>query len=1028
MYDPKEVERRVWKFWKDEKVYERVKKKNEKGGKYYFCDGPPYATGQIHPGTAWNKCIKDAMCRYRRARGFHVRAQPGFDTHGLPIEVKVEQELKLKSKKDIEKMGVPEFIKRCKEFAMQYIGVMGEQFQRLGVWMDWERPYITYRDAYIESSWGTLKKAHEKELLERGEYVLPFCPRCETSVANYELEYDDRDDPSIYVKFKIAPERGKNDNEYLVIWTTTPWTLVANMGVMVHPDYQYVKVKVDDEFWIVAKERLDAVMKAAGDKHAVVVDEFSGRKLENVGYEQPLREKVPRHKDRKPVVMSAEFVTLEDGTGLVHTAPGHGPQDFIVGKRYGIEAFCPVDRTGHYTGEAGAYKGIYVKDADKIIMKDLKDWGTLIRADTIRHRYPHCWRCKTPLIFITTDQWFIMITRLKDRMFEEIDKTKWQPDFARTWFRDFVSSAPDWCISRQRYWGIPLPIWVCEREKCGSMKVVGSREELGAKGKTIPELHIPYVDTVTFECKCGGTMRRVPDVLDVWFDSGNAIWASLEKGEENWYPCDFIVEGKDQIRGWFYSLLGSGLVLNDEIPYKNLLMHGHFVDEKGEKMSKSLGNFVPLEEIVDKYGADAFRLWSLSSTIWDDLKFNWDDVKEAGKCISILWNLHVLALKFADFDAGRKVDYELEDEWLLLKLNELVDEATKNFDEYEVHSAVRAIREFVVEDLSRFYVKLAKKRIADGRNADGARSAISKSLFAVVRLLAPITPFIAEEIYQRAYRKKYDEASVSLLGWPASEKRTVDPMLKMEMSVVQEIVRALANARQKADVKLRWPLEEAVLVLKKGEKTGEVETAVEKLSYIIEWSANVKKIKIAVGMQKKIEARPVFGALGPAFKKDANKIGEAIKKLDGEKAKAKMERNNVIEIEVEGTKFPITKEMVEFVEKDIEGYARAEFPDGEVYLNTKISDALYSEAMAREVARRAQMMRKEMGLVESDTIRLNVVAGKKFLAILHGMSETIKRETKAKELTLSEKASFEGKKKSWDIEGEKVELVIAKLA
>ncbi|MCX6777907.1 MAG: isoleucine--tRNA ligase [Candidatus Micrarchaeota archaeon] len=943
MYEAGKTEKRIAAFWEKEKIYERIKERNAKGEFFYFCDGPPYATGQIHPGTAWNKCIKDAVCRYKRARGLNVRAKPGYDTHGLPIEVKVEQELKLKSKKDIEKVGVPEFIRKCKEFASKYIGVMGAQFASLGVWMDWNDPYITYKDSYIEKSWATIKKAHEKGLLQRGIYVLPQCPRCETTIANYELEYDDREDYSIYVKFKI---KGKeNENEYLIIWTTTPWTLVANMAVMVHPTYKYVKVKVGEEVWIVAKERLEEVLKAAGGASATVLEEMPGRKLSGIEYHAPLEGKVPKEYARK-VVLNDMFVTLEEGTGLVHTAPGHGPQDFAVGKQYGIEAFCPVDERGNYTSEAGEYAGMNVKDANKPIVDYLAEVGTLIHEGRIKHRYPHCWRCKTPLIFITTDQWFINITKNKERMFQEMDKVTWQPAFAGGWLRDFVGAAPDWCISRQRYWGIPLPIWECG--KCKEMKVIGSRAELG---REVQELHKPFVDEVEFDCKCGGKMRRVSDVLDVWFDSGNAVWASLAEGE-NYTQADFIVEGKDQIRGWFYSLLGSGIVMNDQIPYKSLLMHGHFVDEKGEKMSKSLGNFVPLEEISKKHGADAFRLWSLSNTVWDDLKFNWNELGEAERTLSILWNISVFVERF-EIKEEEKASLENEDAWLISRANSLVKEVTEDYESYRIHDGVRACKEFVVEDLSRFYLKLAKRR-QGGKSWQGAQRAIYHALLTSIRLLSPAIPFICEEIYGRLYAKdmKGGEASISMLAWPQPNAKEIDVLLEKQMGICKNAGSAASNARQKANVKLRWPLEEAIVQT----ESTEVKQAVEKLSGVIAAIANVKAVRLG--------ADP----------------GES------------------------------------------SGYEKSEFEGGVVFVKTKMSEALYDEAMVSEVRRRIQMARKELGLVETDHINVSIAASGTIGEAVTRNKKQLADSVKAKELVVKDS----GKGKEWEIEGEKVKINVEK--
>lgn len=1025
MYDAPKIEREIRKLWEKEKLYRKVKELGKGGQKFYFCDGPPYATGQIHPGTAWNKCVKDAVCRYKRARGFDVRDQAGYDTHGLPIEVKVEQELKLKSKKDIQKIGVGKFVKKCREFATKYIGVMSEQFKSLGCWLDWENYYVTYTNSYIESVWGTIKKAYEKGLLERGVYVLPFCPRCETAIANYELEYDERVDPSIYVKFKV---QGK-ENEYLVIWTTTPWTLVGNIAVMAHPDYQYVRVKVEEEVWIVAKERLNAVI-AVTEKlnlNPVILEEFSGLKLDGLKYVHPLLEKVPKQKEFKDahrVVMSDKFVTLEEGTGLVHCAPGHGPQDFEVGKQHNLPIFCPVGENGRYTKEAGEYEGQYVKEADRLIVEELERKKLLIRSADIRHRYPHCWRCKSPLIFITTDQWFIRITKMKERMLAELDKVRWQPEFAKMWFRDFITYAPDWCISRQRYWGIPLPIWECG--KCKRMRVVSSRRELEIEtGRRLEDLHKPEIDEVKLKCECGGEMERVPDVLDVWFDSGNAIWAPLTREElKKWYPCDFIVEGKDQIRGWFYSLLGCGLITFDEIPYRTLLMHGFFVDEKGEKMSKSLGNFVPLEVVTEKYGADTFRLWSMSSTVWEDLKFNWEEIKEANKTLSILWNLYLFMDRFSKlrkFNPEKKVSYEPEDEWLLSKTNRLIKEVTERFERYEIHEAVRACRSFVVEDVSRFYVKLGKKRLSEGRNPDAFLNALHNCLLQLTVLLSPITPFIAESGYQLLFRK--DKESVSMLPWPSAETGAINPLLDKQMEICREISGVVAQLRQNANVKLRWPLEEVVVAT----TSTEHRNAVEHLPYVIEIMGNVKRVRVQEEMPAVVEARPKLNVMGPAFREHAAAVAEALRRSDGRFVRRELEENKVFEVEVEERKHKVTPEMVEFLETPPKGYVEAPFSGGRVYLKKEVTPALYEEALAREVGRRIQMMRKEMKLVESEMVEVNVIGDGELISILEKKREGIAKETKAKRLLLSEKQKLKGKEKEWEIEGKKVKIVVKQL-
>jgi len=833
MYEHKKIEEEILKFWEEKKIYEKAKKKNDGNPTFYFCDGPPYATGQIHPGTGWNKIIKDALCRYWRMAGRNVRAQPGYDTHGLPIEVKVEQELKIKHKHEIENYGIEKFVEKCKSFATKYINVMGKQFERLGVWMDWDRPYITYYDDYIDSSWLTLKMAWDKGLMHEGIYVLPYCYRCETTMANYELEYDEETDPSIFVKFKLLGR----ENEFLVIWTTTPWTLIANMAVMAHPTFPYVKVKVDDEVWYLAKERLEYVIGLIG-KSATILEEIPGRKIAGWEYEHPLQEHIPKKISRK-VVLSDEFVTLEEGSGFVHTAPGHGLEDFIIGKRYEIEAFCPVDSAGRYTKEAGKmFEGKNVREANPEIIELLKKKGSLIYEERIKHRYPHCWRCKTPLIFITTKQWFINISKIKERMLGEIDKVEWHPDFARERFKEFVSNAPDWCISRQRYWGIPLPIWVCERKECGKIRVIGSRSEI----PKVRELHRPYIDEITLDCECGGTMRRVPDVLDVWFDSGNAIWAPLDEEEKKKFGdvADLIVEGQDQIRGWFYSLLGSGLVRYDKTPYKRLLMHGFFVDEHGEKMSKSLGNFVPLEEIIEKYGADTFRMWGLSNTIWDELKFSWEEMKTCSSDLNIALNLTVFLERFYPKKKIKEVKLDEEDKWILSRLNNVIKEYRKAFESSEPNRGVKILRTFITEDLSRFYMKIAKDRIAKEDNSDGALWTIYDVLLNSLIMLTPVSPFISEYLYRRFFSKYEDAESISLMEMVKEKEEEINNIAEKQMEITREVVSAALLARQSAGIKTRWPIR-TLYVESKSHETIDATRAFEK---VLRTLTNAKEVKV----------------------------------------------------------------------------------------------------------------------------------------------------------------------------------------
>jgi len=946
MYNHKEIEEGVLEYWKKNKTYEKAKEAVAKSHeKFYFCDGPPYATGQIHPGTGWNKVIKDSVCRYHRMNGKDVRAQPGYDTHGLPIEVKVEQELGIKNKGEIEELGIEKFIEKCKGFATKYLGVMGEQFKRLGVWMDWNDPYITYRDEYINSSWYTLKMAWDKGLMNEGAYVLPYCYRCETTMANYELEYGEETDPSIFVKFRI---KGK-ENEYLIIWTTTPWTLVANMAVMAHPTLAYVKVKVGEETWYLAKERLDYLMELVG-KSAVVVEEIPGRKLKGIEYEHPFQDKIAKEYDRK-VVLSDEFVTLEEGSGLVHCAPGHGQEDFVIGKRFEIEVFSPLDETGSYTEEAGKFfKGKNVREANPGIIELLKDNGSLIYEERIKHRYPHCWRCKTPLIFLTTKQWFITVSKLKEKMADEIQKTKWHPEFAGERFREFVSTAPDWCISRQRYWGIPLPIWKCD--SCRDTKVIGSKDEL----PKVKELHRPYLDGVVLDCSCGGKMRRVPDVLDVWFDSGNAVWASLPKEDAEKYgdTSDVIIEGQDQIRGWFYSLLGSGVVRYEHSPYKRLLMHGFFVDEHGEKMSKSLGNFIPLEEIMEKYGADTFRLWSLSNTIWEELKFSWDELKIARSDLNILHNLVTFLERFHPNKKIEEGSLELreEDKWLISRLNTTIRQYRTAFDNYEINRGVKALRNFMVNDLSRFYMKIAKDRIARGDKADEALYSIYTSLSKSIVLLAPVAPFISEELYQKFFKKFEKTESVSLMNLPVDNEGKIDAVCEKRMNIVQNIISSALLARQQTGIKTRWPVRTVHIET----KSHEVIDAVANFADVITSLINAKEVKTS-------EERP-----------------------SGD-------------------------------------FSSSEFEGGNVHISKKIDEEMYEEGIVNEVKRRIQNMRKVSGLVEKDSIRIQLDTEKEIEAIVNRNRDRLQEMVNASEIIFKTGKNMEES----IIDGRQVKIKIEKI-
>ncbi len=1021
IYSPKDVEREIAEFWNAHQIYQKVKSRGYK--KFFFVDGPPYTTGRIHLGTAWNKVIKDTILRYKRMRGYRVADTPGWDMHGLPIEVKVEQELGFKTKRDIESYGIDRFVAKCMEYALKNKDMMTEQFKALGVWMDWENPYMTIKAEYIDSAWWTIKRAHEQGLLERKLRVVNWCPRCETALADAEVEYKDKEDTSIYVKF---PVKGREDT-YIVIWTTTPWTLPANMAVAVHPSLEYAKFKAlkdgKIEYLILAKDLADDVLRKGGYEQWEIVETYLGEDLVGLEYEHPLADEVPIQSNWKHAVYTADFVTAEN-TGCVHVAPGHGLEDYELGIQVGLEVFNPVDDRGVYTDKAGKYAGLHVFDANRVIIEDLKRKGLLLAEEKIIHRYGHCWRCKTPIIYRATEQWFLAVSKLKDKMLEEIDKVRWVPEWAgASRFKDWVSNAKDWCISRQRYWGIPIPVWICE--KCGKWKVVGSIKEVPWENDL--DLHRPKIDEVTFECECGGTMRRVKDVFDVWFDSGVASWGTLkfpfEMSEDEFrriWPADFITEGHDQTRGWFYSQLGASVIAFGQAPYKTVLMHGFTLDEQGRKMSKSLGNVVEPEEVVERIGVDGFRLYVLSSALWEDLRFSWEDARNVLRMLNIYWNAVRFAYTYMSLDNYREmplseVDLSVEDRWILSRLESFNKLAVEAMENYHLHKVVRAFFDFVVEDFSRWYIQLIRPKVWEEKDSP-AKLATYTTILRIVektaKIIAPFAPFLAEWIYQHFIKEfKQAEESIFFENYPEPDESLIDEELERCMDVVREIFEAVSNARQKAKRKLRWPLRKVVIEA----KDEDVEKAVRKLEDIIKTQCNVKEVEVVKEFEKDVVVKPNYKALGPKLKgriKDFAKFVEGLSKDEIADILSKGE------IEFDGMKFGVDEALI--VEYKIpEGYEYSEFSKGVVYVYTVLDEELKREAFAREVVRRIQEMRKELDLNVEEFIESVVDIDPK---LVEGWVDYIKHETRSVKLEFGKPR--EGYIKEWDIEGMKVEIGI----
>jgi isoleucyl-tRNA synthetase len=1052
-FNAQEIERAVQENWRTHDTYQAVRQHRGRGRPFFFVDGPPYTTGHIHLGTAWNKILKDSILRYYRMCGRHVIDRAGYDMHGLPIEVKVEQALGFASKKDIEKFGIRPFIEKCREFAIDNKKLMDDQFAALGVWMDFPGAYQTVEPEYIEAAWWTLARAEDRGMLERGHRVVNWCPRCETAIADAEVEYWDENDPSVFVKFPLTGKPG----EFLLIWTTTPWTLPANVAVAVSKDFEYAKVHAKKDgkeayLWI-AEPLVKAVLKKGRFKDYAIIETKKGTELIGWVYESPLREIVPLQREIQHKVVTADFVALEN-TGMVHIAPGHGWDDYVLGTKECLPIVCPVDGAGKFKAEAGEFAGQFVRDANENVLTALGDH--ILAKETVTHRYGHCWRCKTPIIFRATSQWFLKASEMRDLMLSEVEKVTWYPEWAGSArFYDWIKEARDWCISRQRYWGIPIPVWVCP--KCDAYRVVGTIAELEERsGKPLPDPHRPFVDSVTIPCPCGGTMTRVEDIFDVWFDSAVASWATLgfpgkTKEFDALWPADFIAEGQDQTRGWFYSQLGASTIAFGKAPYKSVCMHGFALDAEGKKMSKSLGNVVNPGDVIAKVGVDVLRLYVLSSSApWDDLKFNWEGVGTTNRALNILWNVYRFPIPYmildtfepaakngAWDDAYIRAHLKLmpdEDRFIISRINSVaatVDAATK---ECQLHRATRELVNFILEDLSRWYVQLVRPRMwLEGESEQKAFA--YETIYYVMRrlttLLAPFCPHLTEEIYGNL-RCANDPASVHLLDWYAGETTFVDRELEHAVEIVRSFDEAGANARQAGKRKLRWPVSEVVVVT----SAAPVKDAIERLNTVCMDRANARKVSVVMGRWDRVgwHAEPVMKALGKGFGKDSFKVKGLIEAADGNALKAAIDAGRTFSLTEGAAVFEIGSEHVTFTEKLPADVFSAPMTDAMVYVDVALTPDLEAEGYAREVIRRVQDMRKQLDLAVEDTINAEVsVSDKRILALLHTneMISMIADEVRAVSFGFSKDGSQpDGARfasvKEWDVEGVAMVIGIGK--
>ena len=1040
-----EREKQTEKFWRDNDIFKKSMDSRKEGETYTFYDGPPTANGKPHIGHVLTRVIKDMIPRYQTMKGHMVPRKAGWDTHGLPVELEVEKKLGLNGKEQIEEYGMEPFIKQCKESVWKYKGMWEDFSGTVGFWADMDNPYVTYDDNFIESEWWALKTIWDKKLLYKGFKIVPYCPRCGTPLSSQEVAqgYKSVKERSAIVRFKVVGE-----DAYFLAWTTTPWTLPSNVALCVNPNDTYIKVKANDGYtYYIAEALADNVLgKLATDDAPAyeVLETMKGADLERKEYESlyDCAKQVADKQRKKGFYVTCDtYVTMSDGTGIVHIAPAFGEDDANVGRKYELPFVQFVNDKGEMTEET-PFAGLFVKKADPEVLKDLDAKGQLFDAPKFEHDYPHCWRCDTPLIYYARESWFIKMTAVKDDLVANNNTVNWIPkSIGEGRFGNWLENVQDWGISRNRYWGTPLNIWECC--DCGCQESIGSRAELAEKSGNPDdakvELHRPYIDKVTFKCKeCGGTMKRVPEVIDCWFDSGAMPFAQhhypFENKElfEQQFPADFISEAVDQTRGWFYSLMAESTLLFNKAPYKNVIVLGHVQDENGQKMSKSKGNAVDPFEALEKYGADAIRWYFyINSAPWLPNRFHGKAVEEGQrKFMGTLWNTYAFYVLYAEIDQFDPTKYTLDydklsvmDKWLLSKMNSMVKAVDDNLGNYRIPEAARALDDFV-DEMSNWYVRRSRERFwAKDMPQDkiNAYMTLYTALVTVAKAAAPMIPFMTEDIYQNLVRSvdKSAKESIHLCDFPKVNEAHIDKELEENMERVLKIVVLGRACRNKSNIKNRQPIGKMFV-------KAEFELP-EFFKEIITEELNIKEVEFTEDVRAftSYSFKPQLRTVGPKYGKFLGKIKEALANLDGNAAMDKINAGEPLTFDFDGNEVVLEKEDLLIDMAQVEGYVSESDGNVTVVLDTNLSEELIEEGFVREVISKIQTMRKEAGFEVMDKIIVNVDKNAKIEDIINNNLDEIKLEV------LAEKVEFgkmSGYSKEWNINGENVSLGVEKIS